>query len=124
MTNLRGKKTIVFQYVGAAILVLVLFPVQTSAEQSGEQALLKEGSGVECDMFNIEEILDESTLDVKTLQDWHVDEVTGSTRQKVIDINVAELWPGQDYRLPVRMIVPQKAKQRAFVSMEDFHMNT
>ncbi len=25
-------------------------------------------------MFNIEEILDESTLDIKILQDWHVDE--------------------------------------------------
>jgi len=49
-----------------------------------------EDSGMKCDLFNIEEILDESTLDIKTLQDWHVDEVTGSTRQKLIEINVAE----------------------------------
>ncbi len=73
-----------------------------------------EDSGMECDMFNIEEILDESTLDLKILQDWHVDEVTGSTRQKLIEINVAEWWPGQDYRLPVRMIVPLEGKAKGF----------
>ncbi len=39
MINLRGRKTILFQYVAAAILVLVLFPGQTSAEQSGKPAL-------------------------------------------------------------------------------------
>jgi len=66
------------------------------------------------DIFNTEEILDESTLDIKILQDWHVDKVTGSTRQKLIEINVAEWWPGQDYRIPVRMIVPLKSKAKGF----------
>jgi len=65
-------------------------------------------------IFNTEEILDESTLDIKTLQDWHVDEVAGSTRQKLIEINVAEWWPGQDYRIPVRMIVPLEGKAKGF----------
>jgi Ca2+-binding EF-hand superfamily protein len=65
-------------------------------------------------IFNTEEILDESTLDIKILQDWHVDEVTGATRQKLIEINVAELWPGQDYRIPVRMTVPLKGKAKGF----------
>ncbi|MCK4921555.1 MAG: hypothetical protein KAS71_10950, partial [Bacteroidales bacterium] len=65
-------------------------------------------------LFNIEEILDESTLDIKTLQDWHVDEVTGTTRQKLIEINVAEWWPGQDFRIPVRMIVPLEGKAKGF----------
>jgi hypothetical protein len=73
-----------------------------------------EDSGVKCDLFNTEEILDESTLDIKILQDWHVDEVTGSTRQKLIEINVAEWWPGQDYRIPVRMIVPLEGKAKGF----------
>ena len=36
-------------------------------------------SGVKYDVFNSEEILDESTLDIKILKDWHVDKVTGST---------------------------------------------
>jgi Ca2+-binding EF-hand superfamily protein/pimeloyl-ACP methyl ester carboxylesterase len=65
-------------------------------------------------LFSAEEILDESTLDIKILQDWHVDEATGSTRQKLIEINVAELWPGQDYRIPVRMTVPLKGKAKGF----------
>ncbi|MCP4612352.1 MAG: hypothetical protein GY845_26950, partial [Planctomycetes bacterium] len=73
-----------------------------------------EDSGMKCDMFNSEEILDESTLDIKILKDWHVDEVTGSTRQKLIEINVAEWWPGQDYRIPVRMIVPLEGKAKGF----------
>ncbi|MCP4400733.1 MAG: hypothetical protein GY801_25955, partial [bacterium] len=65
-------------------------------------------------IFNIEEILEESTLDIKILQDWHVDTITGTTRQKLIEINVAEWWPGQDYRVPVRMIVPLKSKAKGF----------
>lgn len=65
-------------------------------------------------IFDTKEIRDESTLEIKTLQDWHVDEVTGSTRQKLIEINVAQWWPGQDYRIPVRMIVPLKAKAKGF----------
>jgi len=65
-------------------------------------------------LFNTEEILDESTLEIETLQDWHVDEVTGATLQKLIEINVAEWWPGQDYRIPVRMIAPLKSKAKGF----------
>ena len=62
-------------------------------------------------LFNTEEILDESTLDIKILQDWHP---VGATRQKLIEINVAEWWPGQDYRIPVRMIVPLEGKAKGF----------
>jgi hypothetical protein len=62
-------------------------------------------------IFNTEEILDESTLEAKTLQDWHP---VGATRQKLIEINVAEWWPGQDYRIPVRLIVPLEGKAKGF----------
>ena len=65
-------------------------------------------------LFSTAEILDESTLDIKILQDWHVDTITGTTRQKLIEINVAEWWPGQDFRIPVRMIVPLKNKAKGF----------
>ena len=65
-------------------------------------------------IFNTEEILDESTLQTKTLQEWHPDKATGSTRQKLIEINVAEWLPGKDYRIPVRMIVPLKGKAKGF----------
>ena len=62
-------------------------------------------------LFNTAEILDESTLETKTLQDWHP---VGATRQKLIEINVAEWWPGQDFRIPVRLIVPLKGKAKGF----------
>ncbi|MHC4702344.1 MAG: hypothetical protein ACYTFQ_17390, partial [Planctomycetota bacterium] len=89
-------------------ILAVLMTVAASATDFAED------SGMKCNMFNIEEILDENTLDIKTLQDWHVDEVTGLTRQKLIEINVAEWWPGQDYRIPVRMIVPLEGKAKGF----------
>ncbi|MDA7928362.1 hypothetical protein N9B54_00245 [Mariniblastus sp.] len=62
-------------------------------------------------LFSTHEILDENTLDTKTLQDWHP---VGATRQKLIEINVAKWWPGQDYRIPVRLIVPLNGKARGF----------
>ena len=94
------------------VILAALTIVETSATAFAED------SGVKHDVFKTEEILDESTLDIKILQDWHVDEVTGSTRQKLIEINVAQWWPGQDYRIPVRMIVPLKGKAKAVISLE------
>ena len=93
----------------ASLVILATFTICVAFAADSEK-----DSGMNCNIFNTEEILDESTLDVKTLQDWHVDEVTGSTRQKLIEINVAEWWPGQDYRIPVRMIVPLKGKAKGF----------
>ncbi len=37
--SMKGRKLILFQCITAAILVLVLFTGQTSAEQSGKQAI-------------------------------------------------------------------------------------
>ena len=90
------------------VILAALVIVETSATAFAED------SGVKHDVFKTEEILDESTLDIKILQDWHVDEVTGTTRQKLIEINVAEWWPGQDYRIPVRLIVPLEGKAKGF----------
>lgn len=44
-------------------------------------------------IFSTKEILDESTLEAKTLHDWHIDTKTGSTRQKLVEIKkfVAEV---------------------------------
>ena len=81
--------------------------------RSGAMAQPKQASdsGLARDLFVTKEILDESTLDVKILADWHS---VGDTRQKLVEINVAEWWPGQDYRIPVRMIVPAKGKAKGF----------
>ncbi len=64
-------------------------------------------------LFDPAEILDETTLDIKVLQDWHLDSRNKTTRQKLIEIKVAEWWPGQDYRIPVRLIVPLNRKASA-----------
>ncbi len=82
---------------------------QQSRQGNAHQAVVAQTK--EKPLFNTEEILDESTLDIKILQDWHP---VGATRQKLIEINVAEWWPGQDYRIPVRMIVPLEGKAKGF----------
>jgi len=93
---------------------ILLFLLCTSAIGAQNHTHTEENRGTVEPMFNVEEILEESTLGIKILQDWHVDTITGTTRQKLIEINVAEWWPGQDYRIPVRMIVPLKGKAKGF----------
>ncbi|MDE0769097.1 MAG: hypothetical protein OSB19_11985 [Opitutaceae bacterium] len=93
--NTNSMKTIRFLPLFAA-LTLSLVTTLNAAENS---------------LFSTEEILDESTLDIKILEDWHP---VGSTRQKLIEINVADWWPEQDYRIPVRMIVPLEGKAKGF----------
>ncbi len=64
-------------------------------------------------LFDMRAMLDESTLKIDVLQDWH--EVNGPVpmRQKLISIEVSQLVPGQPYRVPVRMIVPATGKAKA-----------
>jgi len=64
--------------------------------------------------FDMRKILDASTLGVEVLRDWHVVKGDCPTRQKLVTIRVGELWPGQDYRVPVRMIVPADRKATGF----------
>ena len=66
------------------------------------------------EIFDMDAICDPSTLDVEVLQDWHPVEGETVTRQKLVTINVGELWPGQDFRLPVRMVVPASQKATGF----------
>jgi len=74
-------------------------------------------------LFIMEKILDETSLKTEILEDWH--EVDGDlpTRQKLITISVGELWPGQDYRIPVRMIVPTEGKATGFHLTGDHQLN-
>ena len=55
--------------------------------------------------IDMAEMLDESTLAIKVIRDWYAVDGPCPTRQKYITICVGELWPGQDYRIPVRMIM-------------------
>ena len=50
--------------------------------------------------FHMPTMTDVSTLDVVVLEDWHVDSVGGTTRQKLIDIHVDDWWAGVEIRVP------------------------
>ena len=65
-------------------------------------------------LFDMEKIRDARTLEIEILSDWH--EVAGKvpTRQKIITIKVGEIWPGRDFRMPVRFVVPANAKAEGF----------
>ena len=65
-------------------------------------------------VFDMDEIRDPGTLQIKVLQDWHKVQGPIATRQKLVTINVGDLWPGQEYRVPVRMVVPAKGKAKGF----------
>jgi len=66
------------------------------------------------EIFDMDAIRDPKTLEVKVLQDWHTVQRPIATRQKLVTINVGEMWPGQDYRVPVRMVVPADRKAKGF----------
>ncbi|MEM7368608.1 MAG: hypothetical protein AAF587_08380 [Bacteroidota bacterium] len=71
-------------------------------------------SGAGTPLFDMTEILDASSLKVEIMEDWHRVEGEVPTRQKFMSISVGELWPGQDYRIPVRMIVPVDSRAKGF----------
>ena len=66
------------------------------------------------DLFDLDAIIDPKTLQIDILQDWHLVQGPIPTRQKLVTINVADLWPGQEYRVPVRMVVPADRKAQGF----------
>ena len=65
-------------------------------------------------VFDMKEIRDPNTLEVRVLQDWHKVEGVIETRQKLVSINVGDIWPSQEYRVPVRMVVPANRKAKGF----------
>jgi len=65
-------------------------------------------------VFDMTAIQDANTLQIEVLQDWHAVSGSIATRQKLVSINVGDLWEGQEYRVPVRMIVPENQKAAGF----------
>ena len=65
-------------------------------------------------LFDMEEMRDATTLEIEVLKDWHPVDGRTPTRQKLITINVGEMWPGQDFRIPVRFTVPADGKAHGF----------
>ncbi len=74
----------------------------------------KQNARAENPLFDMHELLDASTLDVEVLAEWHVVKGPVPTRQKLVTIRVGQLWPGQDYRIQVRMIVPAERRAKGF----------
>ncbi len=66
------------------------------------------------ELFDMSAIRDHRTLDVTVTQPWHNVSGPVTTRQKLVTINVGEIWPGQQYRVPVRMVVPANKKAKGF----------
>jgi len=65
-------------------------------------------------LFNMEQIRDAGTLQTEVVEDWHPVDGDVPTRQKFVWIRVGELWAGQDYRVPVRLIVPPAGNASGF----------
>lgn len=91
-------------------LLTIIFVLLCVAACGGQ----KQTADVKSSLFDMQEILDANTLEIKVLKEWHVVEGPLPTRQKLITICVEQLWPGQDYRVPVRMIVPAGRKAKGF----------
>ena len=96
----QSKLVLSMKYLGTLVLIL-------------STPILCQGHSETCPI-DMEEMLDASTLDVKVIDDWHRVEGEVPTRQKYMTINVGELWPGQQYRVPVRMVVPADRKATGF----------
>lgn len=65
--------------------------------------------------FHMPTMTDTSTLDVVVVEDWHVDTIDGTTRQKLVDIHVDDWWNGIEIRVPVRLILPLTGSVDGFV---------
>ena len=65
--------------------------------------------------FHMPTLTDASTLDIVVLEDWHVDRIDGTTRQKLIEIHVDDWWDEVEIRVPVRLVVPRNGPAKGFV---------
>ena len=116
MIRLCARDRAVAAIAAAALITSVA--LQVHAQQRAQNKTAKPGNTSEeappSNLFDMAAIRDASTLDVRVLKDWHPVDGRVPTRQKLIDIHVGELWPGQELRMPVRMTVPADSKARGF----------
>jgi len=66
-------------------------------------------------VFDLAYIRDASSLETRTLEDWH--EVPGAvpSRQKLEEITVCEWWPGKKIRVPVILVAPAGRPAQGFI---------
>ncbi|MDH3706502.1 MAG: alpha/beta hydrolase, partial [Acidimicrobiia bacterium] len=63
--------------------------------------------------FHMPTMLDDTTLDVTVIEDWHVDGA-GTTRQKLIDVHVETWYDDIEIRVPVRLVLPLSGTVNGF----------
>lgn len=115
-----------FASFGLASVFALSFPVAFAADdphatqilsdenaKPGQRARPRSVSAVG-GLFEMNGIRDAKTLDAEVLQDWHLVNGLIATRQKLVTVNVGDIWPGQQYRVPVRMVVPAGRKAKGF----------
>lgn len=62
-------------------------------------------------MFDLSVIHDVETLETKVIEDWRPHPVIAGVQQKLVEITVAEWWPGQKVRIPVTLNAPVDTTQ-------------
>lgn len=82
---------------------------------AGTQAQAQPPGPTLAEPFHMPSMTDSSTLDTVVVEDWHVDTIDGTTRQKLINIHVDDWWQGVEIRVPVRLIVPLQGSAEGFV---------
>lgn len=82
---------------------------------AGAQALAQPSGPTLEEPFHMPTMTDTSTLDVVVVEDWHVDTISGTTRQKLINIHVDNWWEGVEIRVPVRLMIPLQGTVEGFV---------
>jgi hypothetical protein len=65
-------------------------------------------------VFDMRAISDPSTLEIEVVQPWQTVNGPVVTRQKLVTINVGQIWAGQNYRVSVRMVVPANRRAQGF----------
>ena len=102
-TAVRGATLRPGSVVAALSAILALVPVSSRGDAAEKNRL-----------FDMQAIRNPRSLAVKVLQDWHRVNGPVPTRQKLVTIRVGEIWPGREYRMPVRMVVPASRKAKGF----------
>jgi len=79
-SDLKEKAMDRIRIMVSLVILAAFMTVEASAADSTEDSVTK------CDIFNTEEILDETTLDIKTLEDWHTDKPTNRLTERGVDM--------------------------------------
>lgn len=82
----------------AAVFVACFFPAAIIAADYNE-------------LFDLSAIRDAETLDTRVLEDWRPHPKDPEIQQKLIEITVADWWPGQPVRIPVALNAPSDVSQ-------------